>query len=391
MTDEALKNLVSVVQNHHMQENLLEKFSGERIKSTQKAHNRGGVGVIPVRDSLFMRANLMTEHCGATSYATLMKDFNTLLEDESVHAILLDIDSPGGEAGGCSELADAIYGARSKKPVVAYISHYGASAAYWIASACDRIYAADSAIVGSIGVQNVAWSGENEGEIRIVASQSPNKNLDPGTPEGEKAIQERVDALAEIFVQKVARNRGVSRETVMENYGQGAVFVGEKARTQGLVDEISTLEGVIAKLGEKPVTLPVITTAYISENHPEIAQHFRDQGTTATIEKLEAEQKRVESIRESAKGLVSDEFCSGLIESGISAHEANAAIIREAQKNPPKAKPQPGASADADLAGLNTPPVEKSGDQKSADAESLKSTMNFLASLKHFNLRGLEK
>ncbi len=138
MTDEALKNLVSVVSNRK-KERVLEKYAGEPIKKAQKAHNRGGVGIIPVRDSLFMRANLMTEHCGATSYETLMRDFHSLLADDSVHSILFDIDSPGGEAGGCSELADAIFSARGQKPIVAYISDYGASAAYWIASACERI------------------------------------------------------------------------------------------------------------------------------------------------------------------------------------------------------------------------------------------------------------
>jgi ClpP class serine protease len=249
MTEEALKSLVSVAVNRK-KERSLEKFAGEPIKKAQKAHNRSGVGIIPVRDSLFMRANLMTDHCGATSYEALMRDFHSLLADDSIHSILFDIDSPGGEAGGCSELADAIFSARGQKPIVAYISDYGASAAYWIASACDRIYASDSAIVGSIGTQIVTFSGETEGEIRIVASQSPNKNRDPGTPEGAEALQDRADALAGIFIEKVARNRGIIPEIVMKNYGQGAVFVGEKAKKQGLVDGISTLENVIAILGE---------------------------------------------------------------------------------------------------------------------------------------------
>jgi ClpP class serine protease len=392
MTDEALRSLVSVVQNRK-KERVLEKYAGEPIKKAQKAHNRGGVGIIPVRDSLFMRANLMTDHCGATSYETLMRDFHSLLSDDSVHSILFDIDSPGGEAGGCSELADAIFSARGQKPIVAYISDYGASAAYWIASACERIYASDSAIVGSIGTQIVTFSGETEGEIRIVASQSPNKNRDPGTPEGAEALQERADALAGIFIAKVARNRGISSESVMKNYGQGAVFVGEKAKKQGLVDGISTLENVIATLGEQKVavTTEAITASFIAEKHPDIAQHFKDLGAASVLEKFDAEQKRVDSIRESAKGLVSDEFCKGLVESGMQAPEAMAAIIKEAQKNPLKAKINSREEGDSQLSGLDTLPKENARTEggQSLD-ERLKATFSMLKKTGSIKLRGIE-
>jgi ClpP class serine protease len=337
-----------------------------------------------------MRANLMTEHCGATSYETLMSDFHSLLADDSIHAIVLDIDSPGGEAGGCSELADAIYSARGQKPIVAYISDYGASAAYWIASACDRVYASDSAIVGSIGTQIVAFSGEMEGEIRIVASQSPNKNLDPGTMEGAEALQERANALAGIFISKVARNRGISPDKVMQNYGQGAVFVGEKAKKQGLVDGISTFESVIAILGEKKVTekAEAITVSFIAEKHPEIAQHFKEIGAASVLEKVDAEQKRVAAIQESARGLVTDEFCKGIVESGMPTHEAMAAIIREAQKNPMKVKPDSGEAEDSQLSGLNTLPIESVGREgpQSLD-ERLKATFAMLQKTGTIRLR----
>jgi ClpP class serine protease len=392
MTDEALKSLVSVVQNRK-KERILEKYAGEPIKKAQKAHNRGGVGIIPVRDSLFMRANLMTDHCGATSYETLMRDFHSLLADDSIHSILFDIDSPGGEAGGCSELADAIFSARGQKPIVAYISDYGASAAYWIASACDRIYASDSAIVGSIGTQIVTFSLETEGEIRIVASQSPNKNRDPGTPEGAEALQERADALAGIFIEKVARNRGISPGSVMKNYGQGAVFVGEKAKNQGLVDGISTLENVIAILGEKKVAekAEAITVSFIAEKHPDIAQHFKDLGAASVLEKFDVEQKRVDSIRESAKGLVSDEFCKGLVESGMPAQEAMAAIIKEAQKNPLKAKTDSREAEDSQLSGLDTLPKENARNEggQSLD-ERLKATFSMLQKTGTIKLRGIQ-
>jgi ClpP class serine protease len=392
ITDEALQSLAAFAEANG-DINSLEKNRGERPHNTENASIRNGVATIPVRGPLFKRSDFFTDYFGLTTYESVLRDFHQMIESPDVKSIVFDIDSPGGMASGISELSDHIHATRGKKPIAAYVGGYGASAAYFLASACDRVYASDDAIVGSIGTQTTVYTRKEDGRLTFRSAQSPNKNPDPATDEGKKATQSITDALAEIFVQKVARNRGISRETVMENYGQGAVFVGEKARTQGLVDEISTLEGVIAKLGEKPVTTPVITTAYIAEKHPEIAQHFMNLGTAATIEKLEAEQKRIESIRASAKGLVSDEFCHGLIESGVSASDAMAAIIREAQKNPPKAKSDSRAETDAGLAGLNTPPIESSpagGDEKKTLDTGMDTILALLHQTEGLKVRGLK-
>ena len=76
-------------------------------------------------------------------------------EDPVVAAILLRVDSPGGTVAGVSDLAEAVYAARKVKPVSAYISDLGASAAYYIASQAQRLYADSDALVGSIGVYSV--------------------------------------------------------------------------------------------------------------------------------------------------------------------------------------------------------------------------------------------
>jgi signal peptide peptidase SppA len=393
MTDEALLNLISVVRTHK-RERALERFPGESVKNAHRAYNRGGVGIIPVRDSLFMRANLMTRHCGATAYETLMHDFHRLIEDTSIQSILFEIDSPGGEAGGCSELSDAIFEARGRKPIFAYISDYGASAAYWIASACDRIYASDSAIVGSIGVQIVAHSETSDNEIRIVASQSPNKNIDPGTEAGEKALQERADALAEIFIQKVARNRGISRETVLEKYGQGGVLVGENARKEGLVDEISTFEKIISFLGEKTLKPEEITTAYIAEERPDIARYFLAEGEKATLARIAAEDERKSRIRALGKGQVSDGFLSVLIDRGVSVQDAAMQILEEAQKNPLRTISNAAQKEhDAQLAELNTPPVSeaaRTGDEKAILDRQLEAALHLSQKIDEFKIRGVK-
>ncbi|MBO0155228.1 S49 family peptidase, partial [Vibrio parahaemolyticus] len=86
-----------------------------------------------------------------TTTQLLAQDFTQALNDPSIKAILLNIDSPGGEAKGIHELAEMIYQARGKKRIIAYDGGNACSAAYWIASACDEIVIDATGCAGSIG------------------------------------------------------------------------------------------------------------------------------------------------------------------------------------------------------------------------------------------------
>jgi signal peptide peptidase SppA len=367
MTEDGLRSMISIAERHAEVESL-EKIRGQRPQNTEKATIRSGVGIIPIRGPLFKRANLMTDVCGATSYELVLRDFHQMLLSSDVQSIIFDIDSPGGEANGCSELADAIFNARNEKPIAAYVGGMGASAAYWIASACEKIFASDSAVVGSIGVQQVLNSSNNEGGIRFVASQSPNKNRDPGTEEGAKEVQAVIDGMAEVFIQKVARNRGVSRDHVLNKFGQGSVFIGAEAQNRGLIDQISTLESVISYYGEQSVKTESITAAFIAEKYPEVATHFIQIGLQkASSEAQEAvirDRQRSARIRELCEGEVSSEFCQSLIEEGISEEAAAMRILGELKKSPRKPqtdKPSdPRVAYDRGLSSLNVPPAEES-------------------------------
>src|SRR5690606_13893161 len=107
---------------------------------------------IVIDGPIYRYADFFTSVSGGVTTEALARDLGIALADQSIGAILLMIDSPGGEATGINELADTIYAARSRKPIVAYIEGYGASAAYWIASAADLVVIDDTALVGSIGV-----------------------------------------------------------------------------------------------------------------------------------------------------------------------------------------------------------------------------------------------
>ncbi len=261
ITPEMLQTMMTIAKQNNKSPEAVASQIGKEMKNTNAISIRDGVAVIRVAGPLFRYANLFTRICGATSYELFAQDFNKALKDPTVQAILLDVDSPGGEVNGCSEVADMIYKARGTKPIIAYASGYCCSGAYWIASACDKIYATDTAVIGSIGVVSIFEKDDENKTIEIVSSQSPNKRPNVETEEGKAKIQEHVDALADVFINKVALNRDISPKEVIENFGGGDVFVGQKAVTIGLADGLSSFEELVSDLN-------IMEKSFMNEQKP---------------------------------------------------------------------------------------------------------------------------
>jgi signal peptide peptidase SppA len=165
-------------------------------------------------------------------------------------AILLHIRSSGGYAYKVAETARLIERVAERKPIVAYTDVMIASAAYWLASSCDRIYAAPSANIGSVGVYAEHFDNEqfykNHGiEHRVLRSdKSPRKarTLDGQIDEQEIArMQAEVNATHEQFIAHVMKHRPVSMEHLNgEIYGAGdALAIG---LIDGLADSASELK-----------------------------------------------------------------------------------------------------------------------------------------------------
>lgn len=234
--------------------------SGRPMNDAAAVDLRGDVAIIPVRGPIFRYAGLFTEVCGATATATLARDFQAALDNPAVRTIALDIDSPGGEVTGIHEFVNQVYAARSRKTIKAYVGGMGASAAYWIASAASQIVVDDIATLGSIGVVSTYTDTRQRDEkaglrrVEIVSSASPDKRLDPATEKGRASIQAVVDRLADVFIGDVARNRGVSRERVINGFGKGGLLVGADAVRAGMANGLGSLEGLIR--GEAPSVPP---------------------------------------------------------------------------------------------------------------------------------------
>jgi len=286
----------------------LELKLGRPLGNTMSASIRDGIATIPIEGPLFKRANLMTAFSGATSYEMVARDLTVALEDPNVQAVILAVDSPGGEVRGTTDLAGMIKSAN--KPVWAHVSGTAASAAYWLISAADKVIASDTSILGSIGAQ-LGYTAKDpkpgERSVRFVSSVSPLKNADPETDAGAQQVQQMVDDLGSVFVASVAGNRNVSVETVLEKFGQGGVMVASKALDAAMIDGIDTFESAFAALKKEISSMDYtsLTAAALAENRPDIVAALRAEGVAsvtvpdvaaACAEAVTAERTRITAI-----------------------------------------------------------------------------------------------
>jgi capsid assembly protease len=258
ITEEGLDLVLAVASRTHgidSEDDLkaLEAKLGRPLDNThavtyREADDGRKVATLPMHGPMFRHASLFTRLSGATSYDRLATDFQGAMDDPTVKAIVLDVDSPGGDANGTHELASLIHAARGVKPVTAYVGGSGASAAYWIASAAEKVVASKTALVGSIGVVSAMRNKKDPHTVEFVSSVSPRKRPDLATEEGRAEVQRVVDALADVFVEEVASARGVAPARVLSDFGAGGLLVGRSALAAGMVDAIGTYEGVVAGL-----------------------------------------------------------------------------------------------------------------------------------------------
>lgn len=228
----------------------VELYGGAKIDNARYMTLRQGVAIIDVYGPIARRANLFSAISGGTSIDLLARDVQLALDSPAVQSLLFVFDSPGGEVTGTSELAALLYASRGTKPMRGYIDGMACSAAYWLASALDSLTINDTALAGSIGVVMTMPdpTKSTAKDLEIVSSQSPNKRPDVSTEAGRSQIQALVDATADVFIGAVALHRGVTADTVVNDFGAGGVLVGQHAVAAGLVDSVGSFESTFAAL-----------------------------------------------------------------------------------------------------------------------------------------------
>lgn len=216
----------------------------------------GSVAILPLMGVLAPRLNFFQQISGGTSTQEFSGWFREALADPDISAIVLAVDSPGGDAKGNEELAQQIRGARGTKPIVSVVNGLAASAAYYIASAADTIVASPSSELGSIGTFMIhredsradAVAGRTYTVVKAGDHKAAGNAVEPLTASARAVLQERIDDFNALFVGAVAQNRGVSPDFVQKNFGQGKLMIAQKAIAAGLADRIGSLETVVAEL-----------------------------------------------------------------------------------------------------------------------------------------------
>ena len=222
----------------------------------------GKVAVIPIHGTLVRRTSGIEAESGLASYTGIAAQLDAALASPEIAAILLDIDSPGGESGGVFDLADRIRAASEVKPIWAVANDMAFSAAYALASAAARVFVARTGGVGSIGViamhvdQSVKDAHDGVRYTAVFAGERKN-DLNPHEPisnEAHAVLKAEVDRIYDLFVETVARHRGLDADAVRAT--EAGLFFGPDAVATGLADAVGSLDDALTQLTQSLSPLP---------------------------------------------------------------------------------------------------------------------------------------
>lgn len=238
------------------------------VVDVQAAGGRGGgsrgagaIAVLPLYGVMIPRATSFSRMSGGTSCEEFGAAFAQAMNDPAVGSILIDVSSPGGSADLVPELADQVYNARGKKPVVAIANPMAASGAYWVASQADELWVTKSGRVGSIGVfaahQDISRALELEGVKTTLISAGRFKTegnpFEPLSDEAYQAIKASIDNVYGMFLAAVARGRGATVAQVRAGFGEGRLLDSTQAPGENMVDGVATFDQVVARMARGEV------------------------------------------------------------------------------------------------------------------------------------------
>lgn len=283
-----------------------------------------GVAIISIVGTLVNRGAWVGAYSGIVSYEGIQHQITTAVADPKVHTILLDMDTPGGEAVGCAETAAVLAAAGQKKRTCALVAGMAASAGYWIASAAQEIVTTETGVSGSIGVVliHADYSAmlEQAGVAATLIYAGDHKvdgNPYQPLPESVRAdLQAEVDSFYAMFVRGVAKGRGKRLSTEAARATQARTFVGKAAVDAGLADSVGSIHSVLADLirasgrksvqnGGKPMDANIIETSLIDvvpkAEHEKAVVDARTEGERVGEERgrkagAEAERGRISAI-----------------------------------------------------------------------------------------------
>ncbi|MBC7171918.1 MAG: signal peptide peptidase SppA [Polyangiaceae bacterium] len=239
-----------------------------RVRRRQNLRNSGPrswgtgrrVGVVVVDGAIVDGENVDIPFVGIhqSGGKSVVEAIDRLARDRSVKAIVVRIDTGGGSSLASDQIWRAIRRARAKKPVIASLGEVAASGGYYIASACDEIFADPSTMTGSIGIffGKVDFAiladriGVHPEQLGRGAHAGAASLFRPFTDEEREMLQRQIQVVYEMFLSRVAEGRGMTTEAV-DAVGRGRIWSADSAIERGLVDRRGGFIAALSRARER--------------------------------------------------------------------------------------------------------------------------------------------
>lgn len=288
----------------NIQEGLF-KIQNEPKEKRDIEVNANGIYTLPIVGSMVHRGGMMDAMSGTMSYEGIQTSLQSAIDNPAVKGILLDVDSSGGAVAGAFDLRDFIMEAKGKKPIYALARDSMCSAAYLISSACTKVYATQTAAVGSIGVvaMHVDKSKANEeagfkptfiyaGKFKTAGNAN-----EPLEGEALDYLQESVNDSYDMFVKAVAEARGIDEQVIRDT--EARVYKVQKAKSLGLVDGVRAMKTVYKELADvsqkRVITQTMSNKGLKMDNEVDVEKLAAD--LTQALADVESTKAQMESLQ----------------------------------------------------------------------------------------------
>jgi signal peptide peptidase SppA len=267
-------------------------FGFGELAETYMTVNADGIAVINIGGVIKHSVGLFDRLFGdATDSGVLLKDIKKAMTEQTIRGVFMHIDSPGGMVKGSREIMEAIRELNEVKPVVAFTDGNLASAAYWIASAADSIYAYTMAEIGSLGVVAMhidrSILDKRIGITRTFITKGAFKRIagdnQPLSDEARDYLQGIVNEVATVMFDDIAANRDIDVNSI--DAQEARLYMAAAAKGEGLIDGVANFNQAYNKLRRR---LKIMDYQELKTNFPDVAKKAHDDGlvmaTKADIE-----------------------------------------------------------------------------------------------------------
>ena len=287
----------------------LNRFAGRQSDKGDYRITKEGIAIVPIIGTLVNPGAYTGASPGLTSYEGIAKQLKDADKDSGVRGILLDMDTPGGEAAGLFELPGMLRDIGKRKPVWAYVNDMAASAGYLIASSASEIWTTRTGILGSIGAVMVHWDHakrlDNEGiKPTVLRAGKLKAEINPFGPMPAAARERRqaeLDMMREMFIHEVVKGRPKLKADNVRATEAGT-FMGESAVKISLADGVAGFDRVLELIQVRVGKLPPLPAGFSTKTGTTLAASrpfalnedaMTEDGARAL---LEAERGRVKAI-----------------------------------------------------------------------------------------------